>query len=347
MGVTIKDVSARCGLSVSTVSKAFNNYSDISAETRELVRRTAREIGYFPNAIARTLKTNRSYNLGVLFNDERQSGLTHAFFASLLDAFKRESEKRGYDITFINHHIAHTGMTYLEHCRYRNVDGVFIACVDFDSPEVRELGESDIPCVTVDHEYAGRSAVFSDNEQGMVTLTERAIALGHRRIAMVYGDPSVVTDSRVRGFCRAMERAGLAAPEGYLVKSLYDIPEVSREETRRLLMRPDRPTCIFLPDDHCCVGALQAIQEMGLQVGEDVSIAGFDGIEMGQRLRPRLTTIRQDTSAIGTEASRLLIGRVEDLVFPSKLVKVPVMLLEGESLCTCPEGVQEPLFQCL
>ena len=117
MAVTIKDVSAKCGLSISTVSKAFNNYADISLETRELVQRTAREIGYYPNAIARTLKTNRSYNLGVLFQEKRGTGLTHSFFASVLDAFKSAGEKRGYDITFINH--SGKSMSYLEH----RVDG--------------------------------------------------------------------------------------------------------------------------------------------------------------------------------------------------------------------------------
>ena len=124
MAVTIKDVSAKCGLSISTVSKAFNNYADISLETRELVQRTAREIGYYPNAIARTLKTNRSYNLGVLFQEKRGTGLTHSFFASVLDAFKSAGEKRGYDITFINHHIGWTGMTYLEHARHLIATGV-------------------------------------------------------------------------------------------------------------------------------------------------------------------------------------------------------------------------------
>ena len=336
MAVTIKDVSARCGLSVSTVSKAFNDYSDISARTRELVHRTAREIGYYPNAIARTLKTNRSYNLGVLYNDERQSGLTHAFFASLLNAFKQESERQGYDITFINHHIARTGMTYLEHCRYRNVDGVFIACVDFGIPEVLELGASDIPCVTVDHVYAGQSAVVSDNEQGMRLLTEQAIAQGHRRIAMISGDPSMVTDCRLNGFLSAMEQAGLPVPEGYLVHSLYDTPAVAREATLALLARADRPSCIFLPDDHCCLGALEAVREMGLRVPEDVSIAGYDGIAIGQCIRPRLTTIHQDTTVMGAEAARLLISRVEDAAFPISTVQVPVSLLPGESLGRVP-----------
>ena len=115
MAVTIKDVAAKCGLSISTVSKAFNNYADISVETREAVQRAAREIGYYPNAIARTLKTNRSYNLGVLFQEERGTGLTHHFFATVLEGFKAECEQHGYDITFINHNIGRNGMTYLEH----------------------------------------------------------------------------------------------------------------------------------------------------------------------------------------------------------------------------------------
>ena len=151
MAVTIKDVAAKCGLSISTVSKAFNNYADISAETREVVQRAAKEIGYYPNAIARTLKTNRSYNLGVLFQEESGTGLTHAFFAQLLQAFKAEAEKHGYDITFINHNIGWSGMTYLEHCRYRNVDGVCVVCASFYAPEVVALVDSDIPVVTTAH----------------------------------------------------------------------------------------------------------------------------------------------------------------------------------------------------
>ena len=172
MAVTIKDVSAKCGLSISTVSKAFNNYADISLETRELVQRTAREIGYYPNAIARTLKTNRSYNLGVLFQEKRGTGLTHSFFASVLDAFKSAGEKRGYDITFINHHIGWTGMTYLEHCRYRNVDGVCVVCADFYAPEVIELVDSNLPVVTIDHSFNNRSCVLSDNIGGLKLLVD-------------------------------------------------------------------------------------------------------------------------------------------------------------------------------
>ncbi len=229
MAVTIKDVSAKCGLSISTVSKAFNNYADISLETRELVQRTAREIGYYPNAIARTLKTNRSYNLGVLFQEKRGTGLTHSFFASVLDAFKSAGEKRGYDITFINHHIGWTGMTYLEHCRYRNVDGVCVVCADFYAPEVIELVDSNLPVVTIDHSFNNRSCVLSDNIGGLKLLVDAACQKGHRKIAYVHGEKSSVTENRIIGFYRAMQEHGLNVNPDFVVEALYDNPATSMQ----------------------------------------------------------------------------------------------------------------------
>ena len=113
MSITIKDVAKRCGMSISTVSKVFNGYPDISEETRQQVMRLARDMGYQPNALARALKTNRSYNLGVLFVDDNTSGLMHPFFAAMLNAFKSEAEAKGYDITFINHKIGASDMTFL------------------------------------------------------------------------------------------------------------------------------------------------------------------------------------------------------------------------------------------
>ena len=100
--VSMKDIAQACGVSVASVSKALNNHTDIGEETRQLIRRTAKEMGYFPNSVARTLKTNRSYNLGVLFVDEANSGLTHDYFAGVLESFKETAERNDYDITFVN-----------------------------------------------------------------------------------------------------------------------------------------------------------------------------------------------------------------------------------------------------
>ena len=148
MAVTIKELSAYCGLSVSTVSKALNDYPDVSEDTKEQVRAAAKELGYRPNAIARSLKIGRTFNIGVLYREDSASGFTHSYFAPVLGAFRDEAERQGYDITFITHNMARSEMTYLEHCRYRNVDGVCIVCAHFDAPEVLELIRSPLPVVT-------------------------------------------------------------------------------------------------------------------------------------------------------------------------------------------------------
>ena len=117
--VSMKDIAKECGVSVATVSKALNDYSDIGKPTREKVRATAARLGYYPNSSARALKTKRSYNLAVLFTDEQNSGLTHDFYSHVLESFKAEAERNGYDITFATERIATRKTSYLEHCRDR------------------------------------------------------------------------------------------------------------------------------------------------------------------------------------------------------------------------------------
>ena len=338
MAVTIKDVAKQCGMSVSTVSKVFNGYQDISAETREQVMQVAAQIGYHPNALARALKTNRSYNLGVLFVDENVSGLMHPFFAEVLNSFKVEAEARGYDVTFINHNIGTMAMTYVEHCRYRNVDGVCMACVDFYSREVAELAGSDIPCVTIDHVFNNRPSVLSDNIGGISALVDAAYALGHRAVAYLHGQRnSAVTENRILGFYRAMESHGLRIPSGYVVEGRYGDSARTGELVRRLLSRPDRPTCILLPDDDSAPGAYEAVESLGLRVGADVSLAGYDGIRLGRLLRPTLATVQQDSMSMGREAANKLIERVDKPnTSLSNPVVIGVKLIEGASLAAAP-----------
>ena len=334
MAITIKDVARECGMSISTVSKVFNGYPDISEDTRAQVMRTARRLGYQPNALARALKTNRSYNLGVLFVDESTSGLMHPFFAAMLNAFKSEAEARGYDITFINHNIGTSSMTYLEHCRYRNVDGVCLACVDFYSPEVGELVRSDIPSCTVDYWFEDRPCVASDNVTGMRLLLEHAYHMGHRRIAFIHGQRnSLVTETRIDSFRSIMAGLGLSIPEGYVLAGRYEDVNLTEKRTRELLERPDRPTCILLPDDESYFGALESVNAMGLRVPEDISLMGFDGIRLTQSLRTPLTTVFQDSETMGQVAAQRLIDRVEHpTTAPADVVTVPVRLIPGATV---------------
>ena len=331
MAITIKDVARQCGMSISTVSKVFNGYPDISEETREQVMKIAREMGYQPNALARALKTNRSYNLGVLFVDENTSGLMHPFFAAMLNAFKSEAEAHGYDITFINHNIGTSTMTYLEHCRYRNVDGVCLACVDFYSAEVAELVNSDFPACTVDHVFDNRPCIASDNAAGIRMLLEYAAGRGHRRIAYIHGQRnSSVTETRITSFYRGMQALGLRVPDGYVLEARYDDAGLTQARATELLKRPDRPSCILLPDDASFFGAMEAARLLGLRVPRDVSIAGYDGIRLTQSLNPPLTTVFQNAEGMGRQAALRLIDRVEHPnTAPKEQVTVPVRLIEG------------------
>jgi LacI family transcriptional regulator/LacI family purine nucleotide synthesis repressor len=310
--VSLKDIARECKVSPATVSKALNDQNDVSEETKALVREVAKKMGYFPNSSARALKTNRTNNIGVLFVDEAQSGLTHDYFSYVLDSFKRGAEAAGYDITFINSNKSHQGrMTYLEHCKYRGFDGALIACVDFYDPEVAELVNSGLPVITIDHSFYGHSAVLSDNVKGMRDLVEFIIENGHRKIAYIHGMPSAVTNSRLSTFFKVLEEHGITIPDEYIGEAPYRSTRVTATETERLLSLKNPPTCILYPDDFSCFGGINVINEKGLSIPDDISVAGYDGIRIGRHIEPQLTTLRQDTARIGLAAAEKLIDLIE------------------------------------
>jgi LacI family transcriptional regulator/LacI family purine nucleotide synthesis repressor len=332
--VSMKDIAAKCNVSVATVSKALNDQSDIGEETRKLIKKTAREMGYFPNSLARALRTNKSYNIGVLFVDEGRSGLTHDYFSRVLDSFKEVVEDNGYDITFINCSKKRPQrMSYLEHSRYRGFDGIVIACIDFTDPEVLELSNADIPLVTIDYMFNNRSSVVSNNYGSMATLMEYIVKNGHKKIAYVCGEDTAVTRNRLAAYYKVLEDNGIEVPDDYVMHGSYRSTSKSEAFTDKLLERPDRPTCILYPDDYSAMGGLNSIHKHGLNVPEDISIAGFDGINIAHKIEPKITTIRQDTKAIGEMAALKLLSLMER---PKSTVEEQLMvdgtLEEGKSV---------------
>lgn len=334
MAVTIRDVARKCGLSISAVSKALNNYPDVSEETRQRVIRVAAQIGYYPNALARGLKTNQTLNLGVILEpNQLTDSLTHPHFLTILTGFKREAERQGYDITLINHNIGGQSISYLNHCRYRNVDGVCVLCMDFTSPEMQELARGDLPLVTIDHLFEGRDCVQNDNLSGMRSLMAYILGRGHRDIAFIHGGPSVVTDVRLAAYYGVMRARGIEPPPGYVIQSLYQRIDETKEAVGRLLALPRRPTCIIMPDDFSCLGGIEALQAAGLRVPEDISVAGYDGIAIIQRIHPRMTTICQSGEEMGRLAALRLLARIEAPKGPVGPPDVVAgQLLEGETV---------------
>ncbi|MGN0641721.1 MAG: LacI family DNA-binding transcriptional regulator [Huintestinicola sp.] len=327
--VSIKDIAAACGVSIATVSKALNDHKDVSETTKAMVQETAKKMGYFPNSQARALKTNRTYNLGVLFTERTNSGLTQSYFASVLNGFKKEAEAEGYDITFISGNIGEHQMTCYEHCMYRNVDGVAVVCVDdYMDSGTRELFESNVPLVTIDHVPKDRLSVVSDNETDMRRLVEYIAGKGHTKIAYIYGDPSDVTSMRVKAYKETLVRLNITIRSDYLLQGHYHDTKSTEQLVKKVLSCSDRPTCIILPDDFAALGALNALEELGLSVPDDISIAGYDGIVLSQVIRPKLTTIRQDTDRLGAEAAKRLIALIKKEISNGE----PPLIIKGDLL---------------
>ena len=307
----MKDIAKRCGVSTATVSKALNGQPDIGEETRERILRTADELGYMANASARALKTKRSYDIGVLFVDPMHGGLAHEFFSTMLDGIRREAEKHGYDITFINSSVGQRQTSYLQHCRYRGLDGVVIASADYFDPMVAELVQSELPVVTVDHVFNNRISVVSDNLVGMDALVRYVYGKGHRKIALIHGEVTSVTRNRLTGFHRACEELGLTIPEKWMRRGVFHDPNGCCQITKELLGQPEIPTCIFFPDDYSYIGGYNAITEAGLHIPEDISAVGYDGIPLSRIISPVLTTWLQDADGLGTVATARLIEQIE------------------------------------
>lgn len=327
--VSLKDIAKKCGVSTATVSKALNDQKDIGESTKARIREIAKEMGYFPNSAARALKTNRSYSIGVLFKEEAGSGLRHEYFSGVLNGFKIQAESQGYDITFINTSFEKRKMSYYEHCKYRNFDGVVIVCADYSDLQVMEIMNSDLPVVTIDYIHYNCTAICSNNVKGMEELLRYIYSKGHRKIAYIHGQNfSYVTKDRLASFYRVCKELGLEIPEEYVRTAAYLETKGTAIQTRELLELPDPPTCIIYPDDTSLIGGRNVIIESGLKIPDDISIAGYDGIGMSQLLHPKITTISQNTDEIGKEAARRLIGIIEN----PKTTLIERVVIEGSLL---------------
>lgn len=307
--VSIKDVAKKCGVSTATVSKALNDRDDVSQATKDRIRHIAAELGYFANPTARALKTNRTYNIGLLYAGA-EPGLTHEYFSIILENFKAAAEAKGYDITFVNQGIEGQGGNYLEHCRYRQFDGVAVITADYKDPEVVKLCKADLPVVTIDYVFENCSSVVADNTKGMKILTEYAIGKGHKDIVFIHGGDTEVTRSRIMGFTAAMREHGLTVDNNTLIESAYHDTERCYEITQKIIKRKKRPTLIIFPDDYSYLGGYRAIHDAKLSIPNDISVIGYDNIAMSSVFG--LTTFDQDPAAIGRLAVEKLLHIIDE-----------------------------------
>ncbi|MDD3411203.1 MAG: substrate-binding domain-containing protein [Eubacteriales bacterium] len=274
----------------------------------------------------------RFCDIAVLTELRDTTGLAHEYISTILSSMQASAQKRGYDITFLSSY-RQNRQTALERCRERGFDGVALVCMDFISPDVLQLAHSGIPCVSIDYVFPHCGSVLSDNESGMRELTEYVCEMGHQRVAYIAGDEGTVSRLRCETFRQTMEGHDLPLPPEYYKRSLFHDEECSAQATRELLALPERPTCIFYPDDISCLGGMREIAAQGLRIPQDISVTGFDGIAAMQCRRPRLTTVRQNAAAIGEEAIRQLMAAIEaPETHETRPVLIPGELLKGETV---------------
>lgn len=327
---TLKEIAARCGCSVATVSKALNAMPDISPETAQRIRELANEMGYIPNAAARTLKTNRSRTIGLMLFLRGDTVWNHDHFSRVAAGIHAEVEAAGYDLAPVTCHKSQRPGQYLDYCRHRNYDGVIVMSGAFSEDGVLELVNSDIPLVTIDYALPHRSAVMTDHVQGMRDLVQYVYARGHRRIAYIFGENSTVSQARLTGFLDTCRQLGVSMPDAYVKPALYRDLVSCSQATRELIALPEPPTCILYPDDYAYVGGMNALMDAGLRIPEDISAAGYDGIPLSRLLRPQLTTVLQDGEAAGRSAGQLILQAIRSpRDFVPEHVMLPGKLIEG------------------
>lgn len=252
-------------------------------------------------------------NIAVLFEDHSNNGLTHDYFAAILDSFKRTAEEKGYNISFLNcNRTRENYLTYLEQVKQKNYDGVVIACIDFNDKEVIELIESKIPIVTIDEEIENVISVKSDNTYGIKNLVDYLVEMGHRRIAYIHGDINYVTNVRLNGFREALKEHNIEVNEEYIRPSEYRDMKKAAYQTEQLLRLKNPPSCIMYSDDYAAIGGINVLRARGLEIAEDISITGYDGIDILAQYEPRLTTVYQDTKQIGRVAAEKLVEYIEN-----------------------------------
>lgn len=343
---TIYDIAKKTGYSITTVSKVLNNYTDVSEKAKKIINEAVNELGYFPSSSARTLSTKKSWSIGVIFVEDSGIGMEHPFFNAVIESFKKSVEEHGYDLLFAARKVGSESKSYLDHFKYRDVDGVVVVCSALNDPEVDLLINSDLPTVVIDLDIRGCCAVYSDNVYGSELAVNYLYSLGHRKIAHISGDEALfVGVQRKNGFVEAMKNNNLELPDEYIVNGGYFTHEGGKGAMKQLLELKEPPTAVYVAGDLMALGAIREITEQGLKVPEDISVVGFDDIRMAQYTTPALTTIRQDTTLIGKTSANLLLEEINNNKKQFFSVKIPVTLVERASCRRIlePEPIKEAL----
>ena len=333
----IADVAREAGVSKTAVSFAFNSPERLAAGTATRIRAVAETLGYRPNPVARLLTQSRTMTIGVLTPQALAATFSNPFFAEFSEGVAETAERLGYALHFIS---PLHGSLALAVGR-ATVDGVVAIGLSADHPEVGQIQAAGLPMVLVDSDdLPGHGSVVVDDDAGARAAAEHLLGLGHRDVVVLAvegparpdGSPSTspgtsgVTARRLRGYRTAFESAGVALPDERVVSGRASI-DGGAAAFRRALAAGHRPTALLAMSDAMAIGAMSAARDLGLGVPRDLSIVGFDDVELAAHVQPPLTTVHQPIREKGAEAARLLLAGIERrepeperLLLPTRLV---------------------------
>ena len=311
---TIKDIARVAGVSVTTVSRALNGYSDVNEKTRQKIAAVARELNYSPNTLARGLVMQKSKTIGLLVSGISRESVKDNFTFEVLCGVNERASTLGYDLILFNTNtMMQREKTYTQLCRERRVDGAIIQGIKKEDPYLKEVVESDIPCVLVDIPVHSNSVgyVTTDNALGAKKAVEHLASLGHKHIGMINGhEDAFVSQERLNGYREALKECGLSFRSEWVVSGNFE-EKKAEKAVRELINRHKEVTAIFCASDLMALGALKACKELGLHVPKEMSIVGYDNIVLASYSSPNLTTVGQEVYQIGYEAADLLIEMLE------------------------------------
>jgi DNA-binding LacI/PurR family transcriptional regulator len=337
---TIKDVARRAGVSHSTVSRALHGSPLISSATAERIRQAALELGYQPSAAARSLKTNTTHVLGVVV-----SNIDDPFFGEILQGIEDVAQSNGYSLFIAaSQHDLERQQTIVQAMSEHRVDGVLICSTSFSAVQNKQFSDYGIPIVVINNQAAEdyKYSIYHDDIDGSRQVTRHLIALGHERIAYLGNSLSGRTTlDRLTGFRQEMEAAGLPIPAGFIHDVPGGGPENALTALNHFLDLPNRPTALVCFNDMLAIGMLQGLQQAGLQIPGDFSVAGFDNIVFSAYTNPPLTTFDQPKHFIGTEAARFILGLLKTPNQEGETVQSRIRILKGKLLVrksTAPLG---------
>jgi len=326
--VSVKDVAARSGVSFQTTSKVLNGKGSVSELTRARILQVASELGYVPNLQARSLVMRSTQAVGLIAGDLSDHNLGRFIVGA-----EGEARRQGYAVVIAGVEPGGSAHDYaLPALMERRVDGILLAApqMEEDRAAARVL-EQTVPAVSLFHVPGGAvSTVGFDQDLTGALATRHLIDRGHRMIGTIVGARGRIAQSRLRGYRRALEEAGLAFDQELVEEGRWQIDEAAAA-TRRLFERRPKLTAIFAQNDTMAIGVLSALRAVGRRVPADCAVAGCDDIDVAALTVPPLTTIHVPFYEAGTEGMRLLLSMISADSLTAQTVVLPVRLIVRQS----------------